>query len=52
MLLRHTVVRMIVFIVAQDAFSLQVSFRKRALYLGALLRKESYNLRHPMHLRH
>jgi len=27
-------------------------FRKRALYLMALLRKETCNLRHPMHLRH
>jgi len=32
--------------------SLLVISRKRALQLVALLRKETYNLRHPMHLRH
>ena len=35
-----------------DALSLQVIFRKRALYLVALLRKMTCNLRHPMGLRH
>ena len=37
---------------AQDALSLQVIFRKRAVQLVALLRKETCNLRHPMHFRH
>jgi len=36
----------------EDAFSLQVVFRKRALELVALLRKMTCNIRHPMHLRH
>ena len=31
---------------AEDALSLQILFRKRALYLVALFRKETYNLRH------
>ena len=35
-----------------DALSIEVIFRKRALRLVALLRKEMCNLRHPMHLRH
>jgi len=37
---------------AYHALSLDVVFRERALYLVALLRKETYNLRQPMHLRH
>ena len=37
---------------AQDALSLQVIFRKRAISLVSLLQKENYNLRHPMYLRH
>ena len=36
----------------QDALSLQVIFRKRALELVALLREMTCNLRHSMHLRH
>ena len=36
----------------QDALSLQVVFRKRALELVALLRKITCNFRHPMGLRH
>ena len=32
--------------------SFEVSFRKRALKLVALLQKETCNIRHPMHLRH
>jgi len=39
-------------VVSWDALSLQVIFRKRALYLVALLRKMTCNLRHPMSLRH
>jgi len=35
-----------------DALSWEIIFRKRALQLVALLRKETCNLRHPMHLRH
>jgi len=35
-----------------DALSLQVIFRQRALYIVALLRKMTCNLRHPMTLRH
>jgi len=35
-----------------DALSLQVIFRKRALWLEVLSQKETYNLRHPMGLRH
>jgi len=35
-----------------DALSLQVIFRERALYIVALLRKMTCNLRHPMPLRH
>ena len=37
---------------AYDALSLEFSFRERALYFVALLRKETCNLRHSMHLRH
>jgi len=37
---------------AYDALSLEVIFRERALYLVALLRKMTCNLRQPMHLRH
>ena len=37
---------------AYDALSLDVISRERALYLVSLLRKETCNLRHPMHLRH
>jgi len=37
---------------SQGALSLQVIFRKRALYLVALLQKMTCNLRHPMSLRH
>ena len=36
----------------EDALSLQVTFRKRALYLVALLRTMTCNLRHPMGLCH
>jgi len=36
---------------ASDALSLQVIFCKRALWLMALLWKETCNLRHPLHLR-
>ena len=36
----------------QDALSLQVIFRNRALQLVALLRKMTCNLRHPTGLRH
>jgi len=39
-------------VVSYDALSLQVILRKRALYLVALLRKMTCNLRHPMSLRH
>jgi len=35
-----------------DALPLQVIFRERALYIVALLRKMTCNLRHPMPLRH
>jgi len=35
----------------QDALSLYVVFRKRALKSVANLRKETCNLKHPMHLR-
>jgi len=35
-----------------DALSLLVIFRERALYMVALLRKMTCNLRHPMPLRH
>jgi len=35
-----------------DAVSWKGFFRKRGLYLVALLRKATCNLRHPMHLRH
>jgi len=37
---------------ASDALSLQVNFRKRALQLVVLLRKETCNSRHPMHFCH
>ena len=37
---------------SHDALSLQVTFRERALYIVALLRKMTCNLRHPMPLRH
>jgi len=37
---------------AWDALSLQVISCKTALYLVALLRKETCNFRHPMHLHH
>ena len=35
-----------------DALSLQVNFRERAVYIVALLRKMTCNLRHSMPLRH
>ena len=35
-----------------DVLSLQVIFRERAVYIVALLRKMTCNLRHPMPLRH
>jgi len=35
-----------------DALSLQVISRKKALYVVALLRKETCNSRHPVGLRH
>ena len=34
-----------------DALYLQFIFRKRALKLVAILRKETCNLRHPVHVR-
>ena len=37
---------------SQDALSLYVISRKRALYLGALLQRITCNLRNPMGLRH